>query len=311
MAAGGGIAQAAREGRVTAGQDFSRAADHLQGNEAFVAQQLAKLGPGADAVRAATATEAGTSRDILGQTLMSALEDLRQRQERAPEAAAFTINKALQDFAGTSSKVGDQLTQLAGEQGAFASQRSDQLNQQARAEDITLRGQDLGHEDRQATAAESRRQHDIDAALKKADQDLKAANAGETARHHRATEKAAAGKPKGKTLTPGQKATQIDQIKQARDVFRQGISQGVSPAKIKQAMATGTPNVKGAQGTPKIPADLAQAGWELVKQSGIGPNTAKRLARSRKLVVPKELLLRGSAPVVPRGVTFRGSAAVK
>lgn len=285
-----GIARAALAGRQSAVQDYGGAAFQQLGSQNFVRDQLAKLGPVADIIKAGAESEGQGARQRLQTMALGAMDELRSRTNRAADSADFNIQKALQDYGGNEAKLSQQAESLAGQQGLFTQERAGQLQSDAQKLAATLRGQNLTLEGKKISARTSR-------ANSRRSQANTAASLAERTRHDLATEANSAsggsGAKKGKSLTPNQQSTRIAAIRQAQslagNLLRQG---GHSKANAVSLLTQGftVPTSGGKTRSYKaISAALAQAGVELATQGKIGAGTARRLVKEEGLHVHGKL----------------------
>jgi hypothetical protein len=93
----------------------------------LIGHDLAALGPGADAFKAAGATEQAGAAGRLAEAKTQALTDLTSRGVRAKEGEAFQINQARSQFISDLTKVLQRKQDLRGEAGAFKAATIDKL----------------------------------------------------------------------------------------------------------------------------------------------------------------------------------------
>lgn len=178
-------------------RNYAQAGAAGQGTTAMVGETLAPLGPGADPFRAAIAREGGVGANRLTEGRTDALQELTNRRLEATSGRAYAQQAATRQYSSDIGKVGRSYLELAGEEGAFTQGRTGELrkeaadrafqrdlamfnqrqanartriqartqrrgqrisaNTQRRGQNLTRRGQDLSHADRQA-AIQQRRQ---------------------------------------------------------------------------------------------------------------------------------------------------------
>lgn len=283
--------------------------------------ELAKLGPVADSIKAAALAEGTGAANRLAASDLFNMADLSQRYVSAAQGAEYAKQHARGQLHSDAAKIADQINSVLGQQGAFTAstlesltnaqlQRELQNRISIRQSRTTRRGQTLSHNDRVA----SRR---------------------ETARHHRAQEQAAGrnGDGTGSALGPrAPKFTPKFHVKVrtadahaavrdgidsaaafARDYKQQGVARSTVAKWLTEGRAAQTVEVDGKKvkvpGIPRASSTLAAGiALDLAYDGHISRAHAEELWRRGILLRGVGLRLprqgrgaQGAAPVAPGG----------
>lgn len=132
-----GIKQAAKAAEPGIRKAYGNAGALLKGTAEMTDVDLAKLGPVADRYKASIARDRERATGRLGESLAGATKELRQREFDAEAGRAHAEGAARDRFAGTVSKLGGRLRDVATEEGAFQQARSGELAKDEAGRDFT------------------------------------------------------------------------------------------------------------------------------------------------------------------------------
>jgi hypothetical protein len=158
---GTGLINLASRAQPVVQQIAAQGAQRVQQPYAQVQADIAGLGPSADPIRAATARDAALVQAQQGLMTQDTATELKQRQVDALAGRQAGISAVQQQYSTDVGKIGDQLSSITGQQGAFGASRLAELLGEQRKQDftaqqnqlgrdVTTRGQDLSHQDRVA-----------------------------------------------------------------------------------------------------------------------------------------------------------------
>lgn len=114
-----GVTAATKAAAPRIGAAFSGAHLANQVTKAEVDAALAKLGPGADPYKAATARESGGATRRLAELAAVAASELERRQVQAQEQRSFGLRRAQGQYESDRAKLSDRLQQIAQEEGTY------------------------------------------------------------------------------------------------------------------------------------------------------------------------------------------------
>ena len=141
---------------------------NAQGVSSQASQDLATYLNG-NVLQGAAARDSAGTRRRLAETLANTTTELDQRKVDAAAGAKYTIGSLRASAGKQLEKIGGQLTDLASDEGTYASSQADRLRQAAANRATTRRGQDLSHQDRVASREAADRRASTRAAEKEAE----------------------------------------------------------------------------------------------------------------------------------------------
>lgn len=144
-----GLRQSIRAARPSIREIFDTAGQQLAAGTGAVAPNMSS--PQGSAIGQAAATEHQAALDRNTAARASTLTDLDQQRVRATEGEAFAVRQAGTQYQSDASKVLKQLLGVSADQGDYAATELSRLVEAARGRGVTLRGQDLSHQDRVAS----------------------------------------------------------------------------------------------------------------------------------------------------------------
>lgn len=160
-------------------------------------------------LQGAAARDSAGTRRRLAETLANTTTELDQRKIDAAAGAKYTIGSLRASAGKQLEKIGGQLTDLASDEGTYASTQADKLRQAAAGRAVQRRGQDLSHADRQASLRERQAARDQRAREKAQEDDPNAFKPATPVKRHEVASKIAAAKSIAESMKSRQPRSQV------------------------------------------------------------------------------------------------------